>query len=54
MNEFGKEKKEYRRCRENLFVHLLNQGKYEEALPLFIEICKFYMHACTFVSVKKP
>ncbi|KAK7104847.1 hypothetical protein V1264_019502 [Littorina saxatilis] len=38
-NEFEKTKKEYRRCRENLFANMMKQeNKQEDALPLFIEI----------------
>jgi hypothetical protein len=39
-NEFEVTKKEYRRARENLFANMVKQGKFEEVLPFFIEICK--------------
>lgn len=40
-NECEKSKREFRHCRENLFQNMLKQGKYEEVLSLYIEICKF-------------
>ncbi|KAK7481186.1 hypothetical protein BaRGS_00027619 [Batillaria attramentaria] len=38
VNEFEKTKKEFRRCRENLFANMLKQNKMKEVMPLYIEI----------------
>ncbi|XP_076442527.1 uncharacterized protein LOC143281281 [Babylonia areolata] len=37
-NELAVTVKEYRRCRENLFVNIMRQEKYEEVMPLYLEV----------------